>query len=193
MGNNWQQQKWSDRSDIEDRHCCPWNSAIRRVSPRYFDCLVSDRFYRAIKVLIDQQNVSNGKCTRAHALNFFLSDLSRMYTFDTIFDARLIAMEREIGETDIRWPRSFRVCILNGLNENRKGKPHSIRTMITVNAARTNKAIPPPPPPLRIIRLFLLVKHTLYVGFSRVHFHVLNMIIFDERDSSRFVLRGHTV
>lgn len=68
-----------------------------------------------------------------------------MYTFDTIFDARLIAMEREIGETDIRWPRSFRVCILNGLNENRKGKPHSIRTMITVNAARTNKAIPPPP------------------------------------------------
>lgn len=87
MDNNWQQQRWGDRSDIEDRHCCPWNSAIRRVSPRYFDCLVSDRFYRAIKVLIDQQNVSNGKCTRAHALNFFLSDLSRMYTFDTIFDA----------------------------------------------------------------------------------------------------------
>lgn len=63
----------------------------------------------------------------------------------------LIAMEREIDEGPIRGGQGlsgfFVECILNGLNENRKGKPHSIRTMITVNAARTNKAPYPLPLP----------------------------------------------
>lgn len=63
----------------------------------------------------------------------------------------LIAMEREIDEGPIRGGQGlsgfFVECILNGLNENRKGKPHSIRTMIIVNAARTNKAPYPLPLP----------------------------------------------